>query len=66
MDSNNKYLLSMDELVEMLLHDVDLYKKDEKKLRDMGKYEIAERWYQIRRTYEVLLWRIGAKPNGKQ
>lgn len=66
MDSYNKYLMSIDELVESLLHDIELCKKEEKNLKDRGKLDSAMRWYETRRVYEVLLWRIGVNPNGQQ
>ena len=66
MDSNNKYLMSIDELVDSLLHDVELCRKEEKILKDRGNLDSAMRWYETRRAYEVLLWRIGVNPNGKQ
>lgn len=66
MKSYDKFLMSMDELVSSLLHDVDLCKKEEKKLQDRGKYEEARNWYHSRRIYEVLLWRIGVNPYGQQ
>lgn len=61
MDSNNKYLMSMDELVSTLLHDVELCRKEEKILKDRGNLDSAMRWYETRRAYEVLLWRIGVR-----
>lgn len=66
MKSYDKYLMSMDELVSTLLHDVELCRKEEKSLKYRGKLDAAVRWYETRRVYEVLLWRIGVNPNGQQ
>lgn len=66
MKSYDKYLMSMDELVTSLLHDVELCRKEEKLLKDRGNLDSAMRWYETRRAYEVLLWRIGVNPNGQQ
>ncbi len=66
MDSYDKYLMSMDELVTDLLHNVELCKKEESKYKNRGKDDIARTWYQAMRIYEVLLRRIGVNPNGQQ